>query len=101
VGLAGRDFLTVAQGSKQFVSFGFRIKTHHNKIPFFKVAVFHSISLLYRVLVANTIQFGPSIAKIKCFGNLTKTSKPFAKLWRCVCVAGKFLLQVSNQRRLP
>jgi hypothetical protein len=45
------------------------------KIPFFNVAVLHSIPLLYGLLVANTIQFGPSFAEIKLFGNFTKTSK--------------------------
>jgi hypothetical protein len=55
--------------------------------------VLHSIPLLYGVCVVNAIQFGMTFAKIKYFGNFTKTSKLFLELPRYICVVGKFLLQ--------
>jgi len=77
---------------EQFVSFCFRIESHIKFTFHVKILFAYSMSLLYRHYNTNTTTFGTAFAKIFCFGNMPKTCKRLAELWRYICVAKKVLV---------
>ena len=90
--LASCNCLAFVQSREQFVSFCFRIESHVKFTFHVKILFAYSMSLLYRHYNTNTTTFGTAFAKIFCFGNISKTCKRLAELWRYICVARKVLV---------